>query len=153
MPKKTSKPVTAKRGSDNRAPRKTVQPSAAYSSDPILDPAELFDVLEREENLNRVLAAMREFHRRDDGQLFARAVAVFVRSARARGDSIEKVLATLDALADELERNAAPGFSERDTPMRHLVLRGVLLAFYGSATVERERVARAERRARQRQED
>jgi len=152
MPKKSSKPVAAKRASGSKSRPASGHPSGAYSSDPILDPAELFDVLEREESRNRVLSAMREFHRLDDGQLFAHAVAVFVRSARARGDVIETVLGTLDAIADELERNAAPGFQERDTPMRNLVLRGVLLAFYGSATVEREKAARAERRARQRRD-
>jgi hypothetical protein len=128
--------------------RTSEQPSAEFSQDPILDPAELFDVLEREENIHRVLDSMREFHRIGDANLLAHAVAVFVRSSRARNEPIESVLGNLESLADELERNAQPGYSQRDTPMRHLVLRGVLLAFYGAETVQREEVARAARRTR-----
>lgn len=127
--------------------------SGKFSSDPVFDPAELFDVLEHEENVNRVLDAMGEFRRHGDTQLFQRAVAVYVRSARARNEPVETVLGTLETIADELERDAQPGFTQRDTPMRHLVLRGVLLAFYGADVVRREERARRERADRQRSPD
>ncbi len=136
---------------DSRAP----EPSGDFSRDPTFDPNELFDVIGREDNSDRVFASMRQFIKRADASLFERAVAIFVRSARARGEPVEVVLATLEQLADELERDATPGFAGRDTSMRHLVMRGVLLAFYGSEVVEHEAAARAERverRARSRSE-
>ncbi len=119
--------------------------SGEFSHDPLFDPAELFEILEFEENATRVLEAMRTFARRSDPELFGRAVAVYVRSARARGAPVEGVLAALQTVADEVEGGATPGFTQRDTPMRNLVLRGVLLAFYGMDVVEREDTARDER--------
>ena len=119
--------------------------SGQFSRDPVFDPAELFDVLEHEENVTRVLTAMQAFLRHGDPQLFERAIAVYVRSARAKQKPVESVLAALEAVADELERGAAPGFSQRDTPLRRLVLRGVLLAFYGPESVHRESAARKAR--------
>jgi hypothetical protein len=124
--------------------------SGDHSQDPVFDPAELFQVIEQETNADRVLAAMREFLRRSHTAEFERAVAVYVRSARTRGEPIEVVLGTLQAVADELERDAPPGFKERDTPLRHLLLRGVLLAFYGADAVQREESARRERAERRR---
>lgn len=129
--------------------------SGAFDQDPVQDPDELLEVIEREDNAHRVLAAMRQFIRRDDTAALERAVAVYVRSARARGEPIEVVLGTLQAVADELERDAAPGFRQRDTPLRNVLLRGVLLAFYGAETVQREasaRRARVERRKTPRSE-
>jgi hypothetical protein len=80
----------------------------------------------------------------------ARAIAVFVRSARTRGEPIERVLGTLESLADASEGRARGGYAERDTPLRKLALRGVLLAYYGEDAVQRESAAR-ERRAVTRQ--
>lgn len=119
--------------------------SGQFSRDPVFDPEELFEVVRREEDMERVLAAMREFRDRGDYRLFERAVAVYVRSARARGEPVESVLAALEQIADELERDASPGFTQRDTPMRYVVLRGVLLAFYGADVVHREESARRDR--------
>ena len=126
------------------------QRSGDFSRDPTFDPAELFDVIEREDSVDHVLAAMREFEQRGEGRLFARGVALFARSARARGESVETVLGALEKIADELERAGQPGFAQRETPLRHLVLRGVLLAFYGADAVRREDDARRERSKRQR---
>jgi len=119
--------------------------SGEFSRDPLFDPAEWFEVIEREQSKSRVLDAMRQFVRRADTSLFEKAVALYVRSARARGEGIEDVLGTLEAIADELEQDPKPGFAQRDTPLRRLVMRGVLLAFYGSDAVEDEAAARAER--------
>lgn len=124
--------------------------SGRFSSDPVFDPEELFEVVLREDDVDGVLAAMREFHRYGDTRLFERAVAVYVRSARARGEPVETVLAALETIADELERDSSPGYVQRDTPLRHVVLRGVLLAFYGADTVRREESARQERVDRRR---
>ena len=138
------------RGSDERGETDGSSPagserSGRFSRDPVFDPEELFEVLRREEDMDRVLAAMREFRDRGDVRLFERAVAVYVRSARARGEPVESVLAALEQFADELERDSSPGFTERDTPMRYVVLRGVLLAFYGADVVRREESARRDR--------
>jgi len=116
--------------------------SGDFSHDPTFDPAELFDVIEREESVDRVLAAMREFERRGQTELFERGVALYARSARARSEPVETVLGTLETIADELERDSQPGFADRATPLRRLVLRGVLLAFYGADVVRREDDAR-----------
>ena len=127
--------------------------SGNFSRDPVFDPSELFEVIAHEENVHRVLDAMREFIRRTDTNALERAVAIYVRSARARGEPIETVLATLQTVADELERDGAPGFQQRDTPLRHALLRGVLLAFYGADVVRREESARRERLERRRSPD
>ena len=124
--------------------------SGEFSRDPALDPAELFDVIQHDDNVHRVLAAMREFIRRNEYDTFERAIAVYVRSARARREPIETVLGTLQTVADDVERDAPPGFSQRDTPLRHVLLRGVLLAFYGADAVQREESARRERVERRR---
>jgi len=116
--------------------------SGRFSSDPVFDPDELFEVLRREDDTDRLIGAMREFRHRGDLHLFERAVAVYVRSARARGEPVETALAALEQFADELERDSTPGFTQRDTPLRHVVLRGVLLAFYGADAVRREESAR-----------
>jgi len=116
--------------------------SGRFSSDPVFDPDELFEVLRREDDTDRLIGAMREFRHRGDLHLFERAVAVYVRSARARGEPVETALAALEQIADELERDSTPGFTQRDTPLRHVVLRGVLLAFYGADAVRREESAR-----------
>ena len=116
--------------------------SGRFSSDPVFDPEELFEVVQRQDDVERVLAAMREFHRYGDTSLFERAVAVYVRSARARGEPVETVLATLETVADELERDSSPGYIQRDTPLWLVVLRGVLLAFYGADVVRLEVSAR-----------
>lgn len=132
-----------RRGRDTRASGS--KRSGQFSRDPVFDPAELFDVLEHEENVTRILAAMHAFLQHGDPRLFERAIAVYVRSARTRKEPVESVLGALEAIADELERDAAPGFAERDTPLRRLVLRGVLVAFYGPESVRRELAARQAR--------
>jgi hypothetical protein len=119
--------------------------SGDFSQDPVFNPDELFEVIAHDDNVHRVLGAMREFIRRNDTSALEHAVAVYVRSARTRGESIETVLGTLQTVANDLERDAAPGFRQRDTPLRHVLLRGVLLAFYGADVVRREEGARRDR--------
>ena len=104
--------------------------SGDFSRDPAFDPDELFEVIGREENADRVSAAMRHFLMRGDGAAFERAVATFVRSARVRAEPIEQVLALLIELAGEREGVAYP-HDWTPTDLRRLVLRAVLLAFYG----------------------
>jgi hypothetical protein len=119
--------------------------SGEFSRDPMFDPAELFAVIEREHSVDAVVAAMQKFKRSGDLDLLARGVAVFARSARARGDSVETVLGGLQRIIDALESRAQPGFPGRETPLGNLALRGVLMAFYGEEVVDREADARDRR--------
>jgi hypothetical protein len=106
--------------------------SGDFSQDPTFDPEQLFRVIGQEENAERVSEAMRAFLARRDTDAFERAVAVFVRSARARGDPVERVLAVLIEFAEGREGTAYP-HDRTPTSLRTLVLRGVLLAYYGDA--------------------
>jgi hypothetical protein len=113
---------------------KKQQRSGDFSQDPGFDPEQLFLVVGREENTARVSEAMCVFLERGERAAFARAVATFVRSARARNDPIERVLAVLIELATEHEGSARPHDLEL-SELRRLILHGVLLAFYGDSSV------------------
>lgn len=104
--------------------------SGDFSEDPTFDPEQLFRVIGREENDARVAEAMSVFLQRGERTAFERAVALFVRSARARKDPVERVLAVLIELATEREGVPPPHDLEL-SELRRLILRGVLLAFYG----------------------
>lgn len=121
--------------------------SAEFSKDPMFDPKELFEVIENGENQGRVREAMLKFVDRGDPELLSQAIAIFVRSAHARGEAIEQVLASLESLANASEGSAREGYAERDTPLRQLAMRGVLLAYYGEEAVNRESEARERRLA------
>ena len=108
--------------------------SGDFSHDPAFDPEQLFEVISREENAERVSEAMRTFITNRDVERFEQAVAVFVRSARARGEPVERVLAVLIGLAEAREGSAYP-HDWALTDLRMVVLRGVLLAFYGDTSV------------------
>jgi hypothetical protein len=105
--------------------------SGDFSHDPAFDPEQLFEVIGHDENADRVSAAMRAFLARGDLAAFERAVAVFVRSARARHEPVERVLAVLIELAEAREGVAHP-HDRTPTDLRRAVLRGVLLAFYAN---------------------
>ena len=120
-----------------RRPDALAPPSARsgdFSHDPAFDSEQLFQVISREENAERVSQAMRAFLASGDVARFEQAVAVFVRSARARGEPVERVLAVLIGLAEQREGTAYP-HDWSLTDLRLLVLRGVLLAFYGDTSV------------------
>jgi hypothetical protein len=84
---------------------------------------------------------MRAFLANGDVPRFEQAVAVFVRSARARGEPVERVLAVLIELAKARDE---PAYSHdwTLTDLRRLILRGVLLAFYGDASPRASEVER-----------
>ena len=118
--------------------------SGDFSQDPAFDPEQLFQVIGREENMERVSEAMRVFLNQRHTETFERAVAVFIRSARARGEPVERVLAVLIELAQAREGFSSP--HDQTTDLRWLVLRAVLLAFYGDNDVA-ERAPGSERRS------
>lgn len=106
--------------------------SGDFSQDPTFDPDRLFRAIDRTENSAGVSEAMRVFVDRGEREALERAVALFVRSARARNEPIERVLAVLIELATGREGAAAPHDLQL-SELRHLILRGVLLAFYGDS--------------------
>ena len=108
------------------------QRSGDFSRDPGFDPEQLFRVIERDDNVARVSEAMHAFLAHGDRDVFQQAIAIFVRSARARREPIERVLAVLIELAGQREGAAYPHDLEL-SELRRLVMRGVLLAFYGDA--------------------
>ena len=118
--------------------------SGDFSRDAFFDPDQLFEVIGGEESADHVSEAMRLFLLRGHATAFERAVAVFVRAARARSEPIEKVLATLIRLAEEREGPAHPhDWSLSD--LRRVMLKGVLLAFYGDVVVAKGASESAER--------
>jgi hypothetical protein len=121
-------------GRPSQSPPADTARSGDFSQDPALDPDQLFQVVSREEDADRVAEAMRKFLAQGDVPGFEQAVAVFVRSARARGESVERVLALLIELAEAREGVAYP-HDWSLTDLRWVVLRGVLLAFYGDTSL------------------
>jgi hypothetical protein len=108
--------------------------SGDFSQDPALDPDQLFEVIGHEESSERVSQAMGAFLDKRDVPRFEQAVAIFVRSARARGEPVERVLAVLIELAETREGGTYP-HDWTLTDLRLVILRGVLLAFYGETSV------------------
>ncbi len=119
--------------------------SGDFSKDPRFDPEEAFSVFSRAETEEHVVDAMRRYV--DSGERrapFAEAVAVYVRAARARSEPVERVLAILTGLADRVQ-DSTRGFAQFEpNEFRMLILRGVLLAYFGDS----ERVSGAPRRRR-----
>ena len=137
-------------GRPSKDPPAETARSGDFSRDPALDPDQLFQIVSHEDNADRVAEAMRTFLAQGDVARFEQAVAVFVRSARVRGESVERVLAVLIELAEAREGVAYP-HDWSLTDLRWVVLRGVLLAFYGDTSLaardsENERRSGGERR-------
>lgn len=100
-------------------------------------------------NADRMAGAMRAFLENGDAAAFEQNVVEFVHTARDREVPVERVVGDLEALADGIERNRLDGtvILER-TELRRLLLRGVLVAFYGAEPVARGESLERERRAR-----
>lgn len=124
--------------------------SGDFSQDPAFDPEQLFRVVSSEENSERVSDAMRAFLTNRDVPRFEQAVAIFVRSARARDEPIERVLAVLIQLAETSEGAGYP-HDWTLTDLRLVLLCGVLLAFYGDTSVA-QREEGVERRSGERRQ-
>ena len=101
-----------------------------------------------------IAIAMRDFLSDGNAERFEQAVAEFVRGARSRGVSVEQVVASLEAIADTEETSRMSGSVVLDrTRLRRVLLRGVLLAFYGIDVVHREEGALQDRRSQRRRHD
>jgi hypothetical protein len=113
--------------------------SGDFSKDPAFEADKGFEVIARADNAERVSEAMRVFLKRGDLPAFERAVAVYVRSARAVGAPVQEVLGTLARVANSHEGTPTAQSIREPTELRDAVLRGVLLAFYGAEAVSGER--------------
>ena len=114
--------------------------SGDFSNDPQFDPDEAFSLFTSAETEEHVFEAMRRYV--DSGERsgpFARAVAVYVRAARTRGEPVERVLAILTRLADKVQESTR-GFSGYEpNELRMLILHGVLLAYFGDSATKSPR--------------
>ena len=124
-------------------PRKQKLRSGDFSADPVFDPNETFDAVESAQSERDMSTAVGRFLDAGNHDRFARAVAVFVRAARARRQPVESVLAVLNQIAIDHEGRPQVGAEAHPTELRTLILKGVLLAFYGNeerrGTEERRR--------------
>lgn len=118
-----------RRANPNR--RRTAR-SGDHTRDPRFDAEERFEVVNAGESRARMSAAIDAFGEDFDSNAFERAVAVYVRSARERAEPVEHVLAALtDLLRVVDERYVHKGKLLDPSAAQTLVIRGVLLAFYG----------------------
>lgn len=119
--------------------------SGDFSQDPHFDVDEQFEVISAATSAEQAAAAMRQFLASGNEEQFAKAIAIYVRSAHARGEPIERVLATINEVVEGAEGAATIGSEREPSRMRQLVLRGLLLSFYGWNAVAAVEVSQAQR--------
>ena len=112
------------------AERRASQRSGDYSEDGRFDPNSLFQVIASAENADQAASAMSQFINRGDEDALRQAIAIYTRSARARGQTIENVLAELNVLsANQRERYDHSGKLLEPSRLKQLVLQTVLSGF------------------------
>ena len=91
-------------------------------------------VISKVANAEQAAVAMRQFMQVGDETAFERAIAIYVSAARARGESLEQVLASLNALTEASHlRYQREGPLLKPTALQQMLVRGVLSAFFGEA--------------------
>jgi hypothetical protein len=104
--------------------------SGEFSADRRFNPDSLFEVIASSESAHQAAEAMRVFIRHGDAAALEQAIAIYARSARARGQKIENLLAELNALSHQQhERYSHDGELLKPSQLKRLVLRTVLEAF------------------------
>jgi hypothetical protein len=103
--------------------------SGEFSADKRFDPESLFEVMASAESTAQAAEAMRVFMERGDCGALEEAIAVYARSARARGQKIENILAELNALSAHHGRYSHDGQLLAPSELKKLVLRTVLEGF------------------------
>ena len=104
--------------------------SGDYSADGRFDPNAIFDVVASADNAEQATSAMRRFIAEGNADALRNAIAIYTRSARARGKSIENVLAELNVLSDQQRgRYELVGRLLEPTALKRLVLEAVLEGF------------------------
>lgn len=107
--------------------------SGEYSADKRFDPESLFEVIATAESIDRAREAMRTFVLQGDREALEQAIAIYARSARARGQKIENILADLNELSQQQRlRYSHDGELLAPSETKKLVLRTVLEAFGGN---------------------
>lgn len=107
--------------------------SGEFSADRRFDPESLFKVIASSESADRAAEAMRTFVIQGDRGALEQAIAIYARSARARGQKIENILADLNALSQQHHvRYSHDGELLAPSETKKLVLRTVLEAFGGN---------------------
>lgn len=111
--------------------------SGELGGDGRFDQNALFDVIAKTDSTEQATSAMRKFVSEGNEDALRRAIAIYVRTARARGKSIENVLADLNALSDQQHgRYALAGRLLQPTELKRLVLETVLRGFEGDGSGE-----------------
>ena len=101
-----------------------------FSDDGHFNPDSLFDVIAQAENAEQATQAMRLFVAQGDADALKQAIALYTRSARARGRTIENVLAELNVLsARQHYRYNHQGKLLEPSELKKLVLGSVLEGF------------------------
>ena len=118
--------------SDDRLERRRAERprSGNYSADRRFDPDELFDVIASAESKDQAKEAISRFILEGNPDHLRQAIAIYTRSARARGKSVENVLADLNSLTDQhQERYAHTGELLAPSQLKKLVLSTVFEGF------------------------
>jgi hypothetical protein len=104
--------------------------SGDHSKDVRFDPDALFDVIATTDNADDATEAIRSFIAEGDEESLKRAIAIYTRSARARGKSVENVLADLNGLTDlQHGRYKSVGQLLQPSDLKQLVLKTVFEGF------------------------
>lgn len=124
------------RNDDQRDPRaasrRATERSGDYSRDSRFDPNALFDVIASTDNAEQATSAIRQFIAQGNQESLRQAIAIYTRSARARGKSVENVLADLNVLSDRQQgRYEFNGKLLVPSELKKLVLDTVLKGFDG----------------------
>ena len=107
--------------------------SGEYSADRRFDPESLFKAIASSESADQAAEAMRTFVLQGDRPALQQAIATYARSARARGQKIENILADLNALSQQQHvRYSHDGELLEPSETKKLVLQTVLEAFGGN---------------------
>ena len=110
--------------------RRNQHRSGDFSADGRFDPNSLFDGIASAENAEQAASAMSQFIERGNEDDLRQAIAIYTRSARARGHTIEQVLAELNAIsARRQERYNHGGRLLEPSRLKQLVLQTVLAGF------------------------
>ena len=104
--------------------------SGDFSGDVRFDPNSLFDVIATTDNAEQATEAIRSFIAEGDEESLKQAIAIYTRSARARGKSVENVLAELNVLTDRQHSRYKPvEYLLEPSELKQLVLKTVLEGF------------------------
>jgi hypothetical protein len=127
-----------RRQSRRRRKRETGERSGDFSGDERFDPDALFDVIATTDNAEHATEAIRSFIAKEDEESLRLAIAIYTRSARARGKSVENVLADLNGLTDRQSgRYEDVGRLLEPSELKKLVLGSILEGFTSDERAER----------------